>query len=195
MVYGFINKMYIVIRLTIKQALSLLFELRQMLMTAMVLLGTSVALVGCFMPWGHTGIIPLVNNVPTSWAGIPYIEIAAYTLSACVLTLFLAVIFLLRPRTYLGMLVLFGSLAILLFSGVWIAFPSMRIVEPRLGLEWPSNAYSILYGAYVTLSGAIVASLASVLQLYRTARFVHGRPKFDGTKNSFHSVTVKSDLI
>ena len=147
-----------------------------MLLTVIILLGTSASPVGCYMPWGYTGIIPLVSYVPTSRTDIPYIKMAAYTLSACILTLFLAIIFIIKPRTYTGLLVLFGSLVILLFSAVWIAFPSMRIVEQRLGLERPSNTYSILYGAYATLTGAIITSLASILQLIETVRSVHARP-------------------
>jgi hypothetical protein len=128
------------------------------------------------MPWGYTEIIPLVSYVPTSWTGIPYITMAAYTLSACVMTIFLAIIFIIKPRTYTGLLVLYGSLAILLFSAAWIAFPRMRIVEPRLGAEWPYNTYSILYGESATLTGAIITSLASILQLHETVRSVHARP-------------------
>ena len=143
---------------------------RRMLLTLIILLGTSASLLGCYMPWGYTGNIPLVNYVPTSWTGIPYIGMAAYTLVICVLTLFLTAVFVLKPRTYMASTVLFGSLAILLFSGTWIAFPSMRLVEPRLGLEWPNNTYSLLYGAFITLTGAIIASLASVLQLYVAVR-------------------------
>lgn len=118
------------------------------------------------MPWGYVGNIPLYNYVPTSRTGIPYITMAAYTLLTCVLTLFLAAIFVLKPRMYMGLLVLFGSLTILLFSGAWIALRSLRIIEPSLGLEWPFNTYSILYGAYITLTGAIITSIASTLQLY-----------------------------
>lgn len=137
-----------------------------MLITVIVLLGTSVSLVGCYLPWGYVGNIPLVNYVPTSRTGIPYITMAAYTLPTCVLTLFLAAIFIVKPRMYTGLLVLFGSLTILFFSGAWIALRSLRIIEPSLGLEWPFNTYSILYGAYITLAGAIITSIASILQLY-----------------------------
>jgi hypothetical protein len=95
---------------------------------------------------------------------------AAYAFVASVLTLFLTVIFVLRPRVHTGLPVLVGSLAILCFTGAWIAFPSMRLVTPKLGLDWPFNVYSILYGAYVTLVGAITAFIASIGQLYVTVR-------------------------
>lgn len=137
-----------------------------MLITVIVLLGVSVSLAGCYLPWGYVGTILLYNYVPVSRPGIPYIKMAAYILPTCILTLFLSAIFILRPRRYTGLLVLCGSLATLSMIGAWIALPSLRIIEPRLGLEWPFNTYSILYGAYVTLTGAIITSIASVLQLY-----------------------------
>ena len=155
-------------------------------MTAVIWLGASVSLVGCFMPWGHTGIIPLVNYVSASWAGVPYFDIAAYALIACVFALSLELIFFLTPRTFIAMLVLFGSLAILLLSVVWIAFPSLRIVEPRLGLDWPHNTYSILYGAYVTLGGGILASVACIAQLFGTLRR-HVRVETDLPESRNHS--------
>ena len=137
-----------------------------MLITVIVLLGVSFSLAGCYLPWGYVGTIPLYNYVPVSRPGIPYIIMAAYVLPTCILTLFLSAISILRPRWYTGLLVLCGSFATLSIIGAWIALPSLRIIEPRLGLEWPFNTYSILYGAYVTLTGAIISSIASILQLY-----------------------------
>jgi uncharacterized membrane protein YccC len=136
----------------------------------MIFLGTCIGIMGCYLPWGSTRGVFLTNIGPESWVGIHYITMASYSFVASIFTLFLALIFVLRPKLYPALPIIFTSLAVLCFTGVWIAFPDYRIVNPNLGTNWPFNIYSVLYGAYVTLAGAILAFLTSSIQLYVTSR-------------------------
>jgi len=133
-------------------------------LTLIILIAISASLVGCFMPWGYASWWLIVGANSTTM-GIQSV-MGVFSLFASLITLVFAVIFLLKPRTLTGLLVLFGSLAIFCFTSIWIASPSMRGVE-----AWTHSGpitiatYSIIYGTYVTFVSSIVSFFVSVLQI------------------------------
>jgi len=133
--------------------------------------GVIIGIIGCFLPWGI--------NFPTTRHPEQYV-VAGTSLASgifALIGLISAVMFLLiftsKRKAYMVFAVLTSGLVTLIISGNFIQYPSYHIgnrfipipIRPPGGILPPTA----LYGAYVTLIGALTVSGLAFLYIAATA--------------------------
>ena len=123
--------------------------------------GLIIGTIGCFMPW-FEDIYRWCGMCPPFRIGFSFIP-GSFTFYVLLSVAVFQLVFMLKRKVYMIFAVLASGLMALLISGNWILNP----VE-KLGY-FGTVTYTPLYGAYVTLLGALIISTMAFVYIAATA--------------------------
>jgi len=122
------------------------------------IIGTPLGAIGCFLPWARELPAPNFFLYPNqSMIGIDF-RLGKLALICCVAAFVSQLVFIVRNKNYAILVTLVSGIVVLLCSEAWIFDPGIYETSP-VGLE-------VLYGVYVTFSGAVIILAGAILSLY-----------------------------
>jgi hypothetical protein len=121
------------------------------------LVGSVSSICGLFLPWGTREWPPGTMSAPAYPLGIE-LALGKLALIGCIATVCFLLVDIKRKSRYSRAFRLSGSLVTVFCALIWIAFPGALYIS-----GWP--LFKALYGAYVSLLGALVTSINASVQL------------------------------